>query len=474
MQRYHIVVAFLFSLCIAAALLAEPWLCCGLIAVIFLFFIALARFKKAMLVLGIYMVCQDLLIARLYMYPGINTVVKRAEEVILLIAVLAMVVRNAALRRSRKSAAIDVWLLGLVAAAIASSVKAHIVPYLIASFDLFIVLKGFFVFYLAYNLDLDEDDMRKAATVFFFALIAVCAVGAVDFIFPREVRSVLFGFDDVDYRFGIPSVKSIFLHPAVFGWAMSFGASFCVAFYVFMRKRIYLAAAVLFGMGALTSMRFKSIAGLLCSLIAAALILPGEKKVKSFLIGAVIIILLFVPFGAKVALLFEGHAYTYYKSYDISGIARNALYGTSLKIAKDFFPFGSGLGTFGGYIAALYYSPLYTQYGLSSVYGLERGGYFLMDTFWPYVLGQFGFFGLLFYIVIVALLFRNAIAAFNMAGTPFMKAFCLGVAMIFIEALCESFADPVFIKPPQYFFIFACLGIVSSSVSRDLEKGGAR
>jgi len=161
-------------------------------------------------------------------------------------------------------------------------------------------------------------------------------------------------------------------------------------------------------------------------------------------------------------MLFEDRLYSYFQNPDLSNQARNVLYTTSFRIARDFFPLGSGLATFGGWISDLYYSPLYTKYGISSVYGLQKGGNFITDTFWPYVIAQFGFIGASCYIWILISLFYSTVKALKKLDNLFLKAFVLGSLMILAEAVVEAIADPVFSKPPQHFFIFASLGIANS------------
>lgn len=78
--------------------------------------------------------------------------------------------------------------------------------------------------------------------------------------------------------------------------------------------------------------------------------------------------------------------------------ARGALTVTSVLVAKNHFPVGGGFASFGSYYSAVYYSPLYSLYGIDKVYGIEPQRYmFISDTFWPMILGQFGFLGFIAY-----------------------------------------------------------------------------
>lgn len=74
--------------------------------------------------------------------------------------------------------------------------------------------------------------------------------------------------------------------------------------------------------------------------------------------------------------------------------ARYMLYETSVKIANDYFPLGTGWSTFGSHYAAERYSPVYFIYGLG--FHRELGYYnhmFLNDSYWPIVIAESGWLG---------------------------------------------------------------------------------
>ena len=67
------------------------------------------------------------------------------------------------------------------------------------------------------------------------------------------------------------------------------------------------------------------------------------------------------------------------------------------QIIWDYFPFGSGMGTFGCAAAADYYSPLYYKYKMDDIWGLTPDNpMFLADAFYP-VLAQIGVVGIFFF-----------------------------------------------------------------------------
>ena len=108
---------------------------------------------------------------------------------------------------------------------------------------------------------------------------------------------------------------------------------------------------------------------------------------------------------AVVALVGMDQYINYYQS---AGYARGELARQAIAVANDYFPLGTGFATYGSAVTAQIdnYSPLYYTYGLSTVWGLVPGAAsFLSDTFWPTVLAQFGYFGLIAFAALLIALF---------------------------------------------------------------------
>lgn len=86
---------------------------------------------------------------------------------------------------------------------------------------------------------------------------------------------------------------------------------------------------------------------------------------------------------------------------------RGILYLSGLNIAIDYFPFGSGAGSFGSPSAIIYQSNIYSAYNISG-HGLEFSkidtNNFFYDAFWSGILGELGF---LFTLIYLFVLFGN-------------------------------------------------------------------
>ncbi len=139
--------------------------------------------------------------------------------------------------------------------------------------------------------------------------------------------------------------------------------------------------------------------------------------------------------------------------------ARTALTLKCVDVARDYFPWGSGLGTFASEPAATHYSQLYYAYGLSNVFGLEpyagQPGHptFLLDTWWPHIVGEFGFLGTLLFL---ALWFHPLTRVLRLPKTEERKNVLFFVFSVWCMILLESTGSTY---PEQLQFIAVYCGL---------------
>ena len=160
-----------------------------------------------------------------------------------------------------------------------------------------------------------------------------------------------------------------------------------------------------------------------------------------------------VALGILVAIAIGWDQYIYY--FQNAGFARSELLRVSVLIANRFFPFGSGFATFGSNVTSVisYYSPLYYEYGLNNVQGLMPGqSSFLSDSFWPIIVGQFGWFGLMLYCLAIGSLFICAYKSAMYGG----QRLCVVLCCVFL--LISSTAESAFFHPNAIYLAF-CLAL---------------
>lgn len=151
--------------------------------------------------------------------------------------------------------------------------------------------------------------------------------------------------------------------------------------------------------------------------IALALVLTGMLAPKFKFMGEVVCFIAFIFFLKKrlnfkspktiiycaiVVSIILTVTWTRFDGYYVSGLSNDELarpmtYKTSIKMLYDYFPFGSGMGSFACNGAWKYYSPLYYKYKLNDIWGLDEGGGFICDAYYP-TLAQFGIVGVFFFL----------------------------------------------------------------------------
>ena len=119
--------------------------------------------------------------------------------------------------------------------------------------------------------------------------------------------------------------------------------------------------------------------------------------------------------------------------------ARPALYIVSSKIMLDCFPIGSGFATFASHLSTAYHSPLYEIYGIAGVSGLTQlDNYaYVSDTYWPYIIAQFGVIGTNIYIYSLMCILKNTVRQCSHKNETLIAAismFAYGIAACFVES----------------------------------------
>lgn len=133
----------------------------------------------------------------------------------------------------------------------------------------------------------------------------------------------------------------------------------------------------------------------------------------------------------------------YFLSDTSSEMARGALLFKSFEIARDHFPLGTGFGTYASAPSKDFYSIIYNKYSLSGIWGLSKTyGYYISDSFWPMIIGQFGYLGLLVYLTILYSLFKHIQLTYKVDKNIY---FSMMGALVYL--LISSLAESAFVNP---------------------------
>lgn len=140
----------------------------------------------------------------------------------------------------------------------------------------------------------------------------------------------------------------------------------------------------------------------------------------------------------------------YYYVQGYGRYAKSIMTSTSLQIAKDYFPIGTGFGTFGSTYAREVYSPVYFLYGIADnpELGIESRQY-LTDLFWPILFGETGVLGTIFYCGLILLLFIQIQRVFYYNKKKYFL-----LIFMFVFMMMTTFTEAGFMQPMVMVFAY--------------------
>lgn len=287
----------------------------------------------------------------------------------------------------RKNKKITILLTLLIILGIIPNIayKYQSLPYIMM--DIIIFLKFFFAIGLSsylFNINMLEENCNKLKFHLRFIIMILLFATIFNYMFNLWPNS--------NIRFGIMTNQVFFGHPT----KLSAVLFFLLSLYNILTKGKSDIFYIFTYLMIITTLRTKALLALGVSIFILHYVKKTQNKInikRILIIGIVVCILGFNTF----------------KFYFFSdGFARAEMLRTSFKIAHDYFPLGTGFGTFGSWASGISYSPVYYLYSLNNVWGLTPYDYLgIADTFWPTVLGQFGYVGIFLYLIIIIKIFSN-------------------------------------------------------------------
>jgi hypothetical protein len=330
---------------------------------------------------------------------------------------------------------IGVALCGLLGAVL------HGVPFTVAALGAWLGLKFWLLVGITLLLPWTLRDVNRVYSVLMRVGLVVAALGLVDYLTHEAVSRAL---HTSIYRFGsevsrAEAVHSIFPHPGEYSLFMSLLFALAFTRFAMKRNRSDLALALLFAGSVMLSLRLKGFLSLAAVALIVAIVQGAASNrggVTALLVGSLLVIGAYSVEGSVIA-----HQVAHYTSSSETSV-RGQLYSTGERIARDDFPLGAGFGRFASYPSRLYYSPVYAQYELSSVFGLSRAfPNYITDTSWPSVIGETGYGGFAIYLLGVVLLILAVVNRLRKT-TLAMKFVPLSALCAIAVLLTDSLGDP--------------------------------
>lgn len=252
-------------------------------------------------------------------------------------------------------------------------------------------------------------------------LFALCVINLFVEIFPSETR------------YGFPTIKLFYTSYTALVAQGVFLCAIYFRLYEYVQNRILIPVAMLFFV-MLCTQRVKAIAGMACIIFIYLILFSRKKKLGVVLACG----------GGAIAVFASFCQFYYYYIVLGTEAARVVLSIAAPYIAKAYFPFGTGWGTFGSAFSVDPYSPVYEICHMDGVWGLSPSyPQFVSDTFWPMLLGQCGVIGTLAYIGVLVMLTWN-IFSLRKKNTCAFAAGLVPLCYLFISSTSESaFVNPV-------------------------------
>lgn len=170
------------------------------------------------------------------------------------------------------------------------------------------------------------------------------------------------------------------------------------------RGRKYIALASFFILTILLTYQIKAILGMMLVFTGYVFYLMNVRRWIKITVSAVGLsaIVAVLSVSASFMLKFENYLDSTTHEEAFAKIARPALYYRAFEMASDFFPLGTGQGTYGTVPVNIVGSRVYSDYELDRIWGLgdNTDFSFKMDAHWASVLGEMGYLGALLYLLL--------------------------------------------------------------------------
>lgn len=351
-------------------------------------------------------------------------------------------------RPTKEQLWVGIPLLVFAAAGMAGNLLYRYQPLKAVIVDLYTNLKFFFAIGTGYFLfrGADWEDLKKTAVF--------CARSIMLALFVVFLADRFFDIWPGQIRYGVSSAVLFFQHPTYFAGAVAFLLTLLTVFYE--KKNIpCIAMALVMIAFTMRSKAFASVAAYVVLFVLFA-VLQWKLKWQYVVVGCAACVVIAWPQIRFYFVDLAGHS------------ARSVMLLTSFLIMKDYFPIGTGFGTYASAEAAKNYSPVYLKYGFNNYWEVRdirdlentlrligedewlTQQYqnnpdvvnwlpFLSDTFWPIIFGQTGVLGTAAYVFALGVIMKRCLTVEKCDRYAYV-----GVLFVFAYLLISSAAEPAF------------------------------
>lgn len=293
--------------------------------------------------------------------------------------------------------------------------------------DVLLEIKFWLMIYVGCKLFKDFSISKHADSIYLHVKIMT-----ILFMMLFLLDNVAGGIFKAQIRYGLRSTQLFYSMPTSFACICVFLIGVIGAIRPYVERSNYYLAILLCLL--CSTLRSKAIGTAFLFVLLYLFIFVFKKKINVFTL------VMFIP---VIALLAWNQIEFYFFGKIHADSARLQLLIKSVEIANDHFPLGAGFGTYASHFSAVHYSPLYWKYHLSQINGLQKGStLFISDCFWPTMLGQTGWFGLMLMSGAIYTLYKKIQSIREWNLNIYVSAL-----YVFLYIICVSLAESAFLHP---------------------------
>lgn len=218
----------------------------------------------------------------------------------------------------------------------------------------------------------------------------------------------------------------------------------------------------------ITALQRFELLGLFVSLALIYLIAePSKLVIRSIFSSVILMIVLGLVWSVFGEEFKREIAQMGFGNFNTIETARVQIYQGAIALAEQYFPLGSGLGTYGGAGAQKFDQSFYYQLGFANYWWFGKESY-LMDTYWANSVAETGVFGAIMLLLsYITLAVHSLIKAIKVRGKAQVYWGFSAVGIIYLLML--SLSSPSFQDPMLAFLPLLAIGIASTCEAKAAE-----
>lgn len=291
-----------------------------------------------------------------------------------------------------------------------------------------------FLFVVLFNLG-SHITTRKEIIVDIFKYLLIC-------FFLMSIFSVLQG---LLARTSLRDIPVMFRELGAFGAIMNICTVISISLYIITSRKFYLYFAVYFSLAVvMTILKKTMISNFLVWFFYFIFQANSKTKIRFLVVSCFLLIIGNLFIGKELNENIE-ESNDYLDKFGPEEHVRIGMYIASFNISNDYFPFGSGMGTFASLSSiAKQYSEIYYDYGINYIgmnnpEDVANGKHTLLDTYWPHIYGELGYFGCILFFYLWFFPFKQAISKFKKSDDPFIRGIAFYVLLLVVTMTWEGF-----------------------------------